>query len=64
MKTNIEIDENLVASALKVTGLEATDKVIELALQLLIQVKRQEAIKDFRGKLAWEGDLNTMRTDA
>jgi Arc/MetJ family transcription regulator len=64
MKTNIEIDDNLVASALEVTGLEATDKVIELALQLLIQVKRQEAIKDFRGKLAWEGDLNAMRTDA
>ncbi|MGG6242800.1 type II toxin-antitoxin system VapB family antitoxin [Nodosilinea sp. AN01ver1] len=64
MKTNIDIDDALMADALQATGLDATDKVIELALKMLIQIKRQEAIKPFRGQLLWEGDLDTMRTDS
>lgn len=64
MKTNIEIDEILMADALKTTGLSTADQVIELALKMLVQLKRQEHIKSFRGKLSWEGDLNLMRIDA
>lgn len=63
MKTNIEVDDALMADALQVTGLNKTDQVIELALKMLVQVKRQETIKAFRGKLRWEGDLDAMRTD-
>ena len=63
MKTSVEIDEALIADALQTTGLTATDQVIELALKMLIQLKRQEKIKAFRGKLPWEGDLNQMRTE-
>jgi Arc/MetJ family transcription regulator len=63
MKTNVEVDKSLMADALKATGLTTTDKVIELALTMLIQIKRQEAIKAFRGKLPWDRDLNQMRTD-
>ncbi|MFG6100760.1 type II toxin-antitoxin system VapB family antitoxin [Leptothoe sp. EHU-05/26/07-4] len=62
MKTSVEIDEALIADALQTTGLTATDQVIELALKMLIQLKRQEKIKAFRDKLPWEGDLNQMRT--
>lgn len=63
MKTNIDIDDALMADALQVTGLTATDKVVELALTILVQIKRQEAIKAFRGKLPWDGDLAALRTD-
>ena len=63
MKTSVEIDDALIADALQTTGLTATDQVIELALKMLIQLKRQEKIKAFRGKLLWEGDLDRMRTD-
>lgn len=63
MKTNIEVDEALVANALQATGLDTTTQVVELALQMLVQIKRQEAIKAFRGKLPWEGNLEAMRTD-
>ena len=62
MKASVEIDDALIADALQTTGLTATDQVIELALKMLIQLKRQEKIKAFRGKLLWEGDLNQMRT--
>lgn len=63
MKTNVEIDDVLIADALQATGLEATDQVIEVALKLLVQIKRQESIKALRGQLRWEGDLAAMRTD-
>jgi len=65
MKTNIEIDDALMAEALRATGLEATAQaqVVELALKLLVQIKRQESIKALRGQLRWEGDLAAMRTD-
>lgn len=64
MKTSVEIDDSLIAAALETTGLKATEQVIELALKMLIQLKRQENIKAFRGKLRWEGDLDVMRIDA
>jgi Arc/MetJ family transcription regulator len=63
MKTNIDIDDTLIADALQATGLEATDQVIELALKMLVQLKRQEKIRDCRGQLTWEGDLDGMRTE-
>jgi hypothetical protein len=36
---------------------------VEEALRLLIQLKKQEKIRKFRGKLNWEGDLEKMRID-
>jgi Arc/MetJ family transcription regulator len=63
MKSTIEIDSSLITNALQVTGLTAQQEVIELALNLLIQMKNQENLRALRGKLAWDGDLNRMRTD-
>lgn len=59
----IEIDNSLITNALQVTGLTAQQEVIELALNLLIQMKTQENLRSLRGKLAWDGDLNYMRTN-
>ena len=63
MKTNVEVDNILVTDALKVTGLSAQQEVVELALKLLIQMKNQESIRAWRGKLSWDGNLDQMRTD-
>nr|ABL97516.1 hypothetical protein HOT0_07D09.0004 [uncultured marine bacterium HOT0_07D09] len=57
MKTNIIIDEQLIANALKVTGLKTKKEVIEMGLKTLIDLKKQEQIKQFKGNLKWEGDL-------
>jgi len=63
VRINIVIDDALMDEALKVTGLKTPQEVVELGLKTLIQLKRQEWIKHFRGKLAWEGDLESMRRD-
>jgi hypothetical protein len=36
---------------------------MEEGLKLLVQAKRQEAIRAFRGKLKWPGSLYDMRLD-
>lgn len=37
--------------------------VVEEALELLIRIRQQAKLRNLRGKLKWEGDLNQMRTD-
>jgi Arc/MetJ family transcription regulator len=61
MRTNIVIDDKLMADALKATGLQTKKEAVELGLQLLVKRKKQQAIRDLRGKVKWEGDLNEMR---
>jgi Arc/MetJ family transcription regulator len=62
MRTNIEIDDRLMADVMKATGLKTKKDAVELGLKTLIRLKRQERIKEFRGQLKWTGDLDDMRT--
>ena len=63
MRTNIVIDDKLMKKALKISGLQTKKAVVEEALNLLIHMKNQKALRKLRGKLKWEGDLNQMRMD-
>ena len=63
MRTNIIIDDNLMAEAMKLSRLKTKRAAVESGLRLLIQVKKQERIKSLRGKLKWDGDLDKMRLD-
>lgn len=64
MRTNIVIDDGLMEDALKLTGLKTKREAVELGLKTLVKLKKQEAIRQFRGKLRWEGDLEQMRRDS
>jgi len=61
MRTNVVIDDDLMAEALETTGLATKKAVIEEALRILVRLKKQEKVRTLRGKLHWEGDLNGMR---
>lgn len=63
MRTNIVIDDKLMATALRISGSKTKKDVVEEGLRLLVKVKNQSKLKNYRGKLKWEGDLNKMRTD-
>ena len=62
MRTNIVIDDDLMDEALKVSRLKTKKDAVEEGLKLLVQRKKQEKIKDLRGKLTWKGNLDDMRT--
>jgi Arc/MetJ family transcription regulator len=63
MRTNIVIDDKLMKETLRLTGLRTKREAVELGLRTLVRLRKQEAIRRFRGKLKWQGDLDAMRTD-
>jgi Arc/MetJ family transcription regulator len=63
MRTNIVIDDELMNEAIRLSNLKTKKEVVSQALKLLVQVKRQEKIRAWRGKLAWGEDLAETRTD-
>jgi Arc/MetJ family transcription regulator len=63
MRTNIVIDDSLMTDALKLSEYKTKKETVEEALKLFIAMKNQSSIRNFRGKLKWEGDLEKMRLD-
>lgn len=63
MRTNIVIDDKLMRDALRASGLKTKREAVEEGLRTLVRLKRQGEIRKLRGKLAWHGDLDQMRTD-
>ena len=63
MRTNIIIDDELMTDVLKLTGIKSKRETVEQALRTLLALKQQEKIKQFKGALKWEGDLEQMRSD-
>jgi Arc/MetJ family transcription regulator len=61
MRTNIVIDDELMANALKASGLKTKKDAVEQGLKLLIKRDEQQAIRELRGQITWEGDLDEMR---
>ncbi len=63
MRTNIEIDDKLMKDILKITGLKTKREAVELALQTLLRLERQNDFRKLKGKIDWQGDLEDMRLD-
>jgi Arc/MetJ family transcription regulator len=61
MRTNIDIDEELIQEAMKLTGTTTKKAAVEEALKRIVSLKKQEKLKELRGKLKWEGNLDEMR---
>jgi len=64
MRTNIIIDDQLLSDAQRITGIKTKKGVVEEGLKVLLRLKRQQAVKTYRGKLRWTGSLKVMRRDA
>lgn len=61
MRTNIEIDDDLLTKAMAASGARTKRAAVEAALRLAIKLARQkQAIENLRG-IGWEGDLDATR---
>jgi len=61
-RTNIELDDALVATAMDLTGARSKREVVDIALRRLVaKGSLYRSIRDLRGKLAWEGDVDAWR---
>jgi Arc/MetJ family transcription regulator len=61
VRTNIEIDDNLMAEALKISGHATKKHTVEEALRLMIRLRRQQEIDRAFGKYRWRGNLTRSR---
>ena len=61
MRTNNVIDNELLERAQCLTGIKSERELIQKALQTLIQLLEQTEMLSLRGKINWEGDLDTLR---
>ncbi len=62
MRTNIEIDDELMAEAMERSGLKTKKAVVEEALRFLVRRQGQQQVLALAGKVHWEGDIEEMRT--
>jgi Arc/MetJ family transcription regulator len=61
MRTNIEIDDQLLSEAMRSSRARTKKAAVEAGLRLLVKTHSQTAIRQLRGKVQWEGDLNESR---
>jgi Arc/MetJ family transcription regulator len=61
MRTNIEIDDRLMAEAQKASGQATKKQTVEEALRLLVRLRRQQEVGAAFGKFRWHGNLPRSR---
>jgi Arc/MetJ family transcription regulator len=61
MRTNIEINDQIMDEAIRLSNLKTKKEVVETALKSFIEkLKRQNMLK-LKGNVNWEGNLDEMR---
>jgi Arc/MetJ family transcription regulator len=60
-RTNIEIDEELVRKARKLTRLKTKRAIVDKALHLLVSSETRKGLLRYYGQGIWKGDLKAMR---
>lgn len=63
VRTNIDIDDDLMAAALEAARRKTKKATVEEALRLLVRTRAQGRLRELRGKLHWEGSLEELRRD-
>jgi Arc/MetJ family transcription regulator len=61
LRTNIDIDDALMAEAQKVSGQPTKKQTVEEALRLMIKLRRQEDVRSAFGRYRWNGNLSQSR---
>jgi Arc/MetJ family transcription regulator len=61
VRTNIEIDDDLLAEAQAVAGTRTKRETVHLALVELVRRRSRGAMLELRGRVPWDGDLDELR---
>jgi Arc/MetJ family transcription regulator len=61
MRTNIEIDDEVLRQAMRSTGAQSKEAAVEAGLRLLVETHDQTGIRRLRGKVQWRGNLKPLR---
>lgn len=61
MRTNIEIDDEVMRKVQRLTGARTKREAVDLAMRELVAQHERLGILDLRGKVRWEGSLDENR---
>ena len=61
MRTNVDIDDTLMADAMVALGTHTKKETIETALERAIHDWKLRKVRELRGTAVWEGDLDASR---
>jgi Arc/MetJ family transcription regulator len=61
VRTNIDIDDELMTEAQKASGLDTKKATVEEALRLMIKLRRQKDVDAAFGRYRWRGNLARSR---
>lgn len=61
MRINVEVEDDLLLTAMQQTGLKTYRATLEEALRALLHLYREGEVRDLRGKLHREPDLRDRR---
>ena len=61
LRTNVELDEDLVDEAMKLTHIRTKKELVNFAIRELVTKAKRRRILELEGKVEWEGDLHDMR---
>ena len=64
MRTTLNIDDEALQAAMKFSGGRTKTEVINEALRRFVRAKKRLRLLDLRGKVEWEGDIETLRKRA
>ena len=62
-RTNIELDDELVEKAMRLTGARTKREVVDIALRRLVEKgSLYRALRRLKGELVWDGDVAAWRS--
>jgi len=61
MRTNIEIDDEVMREAQDLIGARTKRETVDTALRELVARQRRVGVLSLRGRVRWEGDLEQSR---
>jgi Arc/MetJ family transcription regulator len=62
-RTVIDIQDDLLRKAQKMTGISKKVEIVNYALKRLLEQKEIEQVLELKGKVKWEDSLDEMRKD-
>ena len=60
-RTNVVLNDNLIAQCRKATGIQTSRALIDYALQELLRHERQMKVLELKGRIHWQGALGQWR---
>ena len=58
MRTNIVLDDDLVAEAMRLTGIKTKRELVRRALEAFIRQKKRKSLLDLKGKIEFDPDYD------